>query len=103
MIAALLGATQGFGDAVGIAKKKISGVHQGAAVLFGGDREAPKSRLREGIVDGAELVGIVADGAIVQIRLNEQNLGAAALEAHDARIAELAAIEADVVRSDAGG
>src|SRR5262249_48917643 len=79
----------------------VLGVALGIGSL-GGDGEASERGFGEGVVDGAALVWIIANGAIFEVLLNEQNFGADALEADDARGAELAAVEADVVGADAG-
>src|SRR5579859_1488039 len=72
-------------------------------LLLRGCCESPERGLRKRVVDGAALVGVVADGPVFEIFLDEQNLGPAAFEAHDAGSAELAAVKADVVRTDARG
>ena len=102
-ISTLFGAAQSARNVVSVAQEKFGGVHQGVIFFFGGYREAGQDGFGEGVVDGAFFGGIVADGAIVQIFLHEQNFGPAAFEPDDARGAELAAVEADVVGADAGG
>src|SRR5690349_22815186 len=73
------------------------------SLFFRGYGESPERGLCERVVNGAALVGVVADGTVFQIFLNEQNLGSAAFEAHDAGSPELAAVKPDVVRANARG
>ncbi len=112
MIRALLGAAKRRGNAVSVSEEKVGGVNKYMAILLGciGDRfaillggngEAPKRRLRERIVDSTALIHVVGHRAIAEILLNEENFRPAALEPDDGRFAELAAVEADVIRADA--
>ena len=61
----------------------------------------PQRGLRERIVDRAAFVGVLAHRAVIEIFLDEQDLRAAALEAHDARRAKLAAVQPNIIRTDA--
>ena len=49
------------------------------------------------------LGGAAADGAEARVGLDEQDLRAHAIEAHESRVAELVAVEADGIGADAGG
>ena len=71
--------------------------------FFRGHRETPEHRFGERLSHRGAFIGIIGDRAIVQIRLDQQHFGADALKAHDARGAQLAAVEADVIGADAGG
>ena len=89
-------------DVVHVAQDERGRVDEDAAVGFGGGLEAPQHRRRERLRHRPPLVGVVAGRAKRVVRLDQQHLLADPLEAHDVRRAELAAIEADVVRAQAG-
>src|SRR5271169_3977679 len=88
---------------MGVAHEERGRVDQNPIVVFGCNLESPKNRLSERILNGPTLGGIVAAGAVAEIELLEKHSGADALELDDAAFAELTAIKADIVRSDAGG
>src|SRR5262249_5871618 len=102
-VRALLCASQRFWNSVSIAKEEIGRVHERMVLLFRADGESPKHGFRKGIANGAALVCIVANRAIVEILMNQQHFWPAAVEADDARSPELAAVQSDVVRSDSCG
>ena len=86
-----------------VAEQEIGGIHQHAAVALGGHREAPEHRPGKGVLNRAALGGVGARGTERLVGLDQQHLGPDALERHDFSGALLAAIEADVVRPQAGG
>ena len=98
-----LRAQDGARNVMRVAQVEAGGFHQDAAALFGGDIEAPQHGLREGLLDGALLVGAAADRAETVVRLHQQDLRPAALELDDAAAADLSAVEPQVVRAQAGG
>src|SRR5205809_658495 len=69
---------------------------------FRRDVEAPQHRLRERVLDRLALEQVAAARAERLIGLDEQDARPDALEQHHASAAALAAIEADVVRAEAG-
>ena len=90
-------------DVVGVAEEEIGGVDEGMIFFFGGDGEATEDGFGEGIMDGAAFGRVLADRAVIEIFLDEQDFGAAAFKADDAGGTELATVEADVIVADAGG
>src|SRR5580692_3673503 len=52
---------------------------------------------------GTSLVGVVAHRSVIKVFLNEQDLRPAAFESHNARLAKLAAVQPDVIRTDPRG
>src|SRR5882724_1025294 len=54
-------------------------------------------------MDRAAFIDVVAHRAVVEILLDEKNLRTAAFKANNARRAKLAAVQADVVRTDSRG
>ncbi len=109
LVGALLGACEGRGDVVGVAEEEVGGVDEDGAFravgggIFGLYLEAGEDRLGEGLAYGELLGGVVGGGAEHLVGLDEQHLGADALEAYDATGGGLAAIEADVVGAGAVG
>src|SRR5271167_96908 len=99
---ALVGALQRVDRVVCVAEVEVRGVYEDFVSAFGRDCESPQGGFGKGFGDGAPLVGIVGDGAETVVRLDKKHAGAAALETNDARLAHLAAVEADVIRTDAG-
>ena len=67
------------------------------------DREAPQDRARERVTHGARFGGVGRQRAELVVRLHHEDPGAGAFELHDARARQDAAVEADVVRPEAGG
>ena len=90
----------GAGD---VAQQEVGGVDEHAAVALTGDGEAPDHRLGERVFDRLALERVRAAGAERHVRLHHQHARADALERDDARAAAAAAIQADVVRAEAGG
>ena len=86
-----------------VAQVKARGVNQRPIAVFGGDFKTPEGRFREGVLDGAAFVGVVAVGAKSVIRSDQQNARSGSFETHDVAVTELAAIQTDIVRSDPGG
>src|ERR1041385_4490866 len=101
-VASLLRAAQAIGDAVLVAEEKVGGVDEDGLALARFDFESPQHRLRERVLDAAPLALVVAQRAIALVQLHEEHLRAGAVEADEARLAHLAAIEADRRRPDAG-
>ena len=89
------------GEAVRVAHEEVGEIDEHAAVGLGGDREAPENRLRERVFDRLAFGRIRRIRAVIVVRLGHENLRTDALELHDARAAELRAIEADVVGAEA--
>ncbi len=104
-IRAATGAGNRFGHAVRVADDEVGGVDQdgGAVGRLRFDVEAGHDGTREGCRHDALLVGVRRTGAEGGVGLDEQQLGAGALEAHDALAAELAAVEAEIVGACAPG
>ena len=59
------------GRVVGVAEEKAGGVHEHGIALFGHHVEAPMHRLREGLLDGPALGGVVGTGAVTLIGFDE--------------------------------
>ena len=93
----ILGRLQVDRDTVSVAQQKLGHIDQRAVVGLGGDREAPKHRLRERFLDRHALIGVVAVGAVSQVGLQHQDLGANTLEPDEITAAALSSIESDVV------
>ena len=102
-VAALLGSAEGLGDAVGVAEEEVGGVDEDSFGPFGGYGEAGQDGLGEGLANGQELVGVGGGRPEHQVRLDEEDLGAGALEVDDFAGGGLAAIEAEIVRAGAVG
>ncbi len=83
-----------------VAQEKFGGVHENTLAVFSLDRKSPQRRFRKRIAHRAPFVLIVAYRAIVQVRLDQQHLRPAALKAHDARRAQLPAVQPDIVRAN---
>ncbi len=101
-VVALLRRAQASRDAMHVAREEVGGVDCdgiGFALL---DFEAPQHRSRERVFNGVALIRIVAQRAKVRVRFDEQQLRADALEVDEMRLAHLAPIESDRIRSDAG-
>ena len=90
-------------DAMDVAQQKRRGVDKEPVVRARGDREPEQDRRGERVFHRPVLVRVRRRGAVAVVRLHHQNLPAHPLEAHDARAAELPAVEPDVVRADARG
>ena len=84
-----------------VAEQEIGCIDQQAAVALAGDREAPQDRFRERVLHRFALGGIRAARPKRLIRLHEQHPRPDALEIDDASAAAGAAIEPNVVRSEA--
>ena len=83
-----------------VAQIKTRGVDQRTIAVFGSDFKTPQRRFRKSVFHGAALVGIVAIGAKGVIRSRQQHAWPGSFKTHDVAIAELAAIQTDIVRSD---
>ena len=90
-------------QAFGIAKEEIGGIHQYVAVRFGAYGKTPEHGFGEGIGHGATLGGIGAGGAKRFVALHQQHARTDAFKFHQAAGAFAAAVETDIVRSQAGG
>ena len=86
-----------------ITQEKIRGVHQSVIFFFRCHGEPRQHRCGKGIAHRAFFGGVFADSAIVQIFLDEQNFGTAALETDNAGGAELSAVEPDIIGADSRG
>ncbi len=102
-VGALMGLFEAFGDTVGIAEEEVGGFDEECALRFGFDFESPEDAFGEGLGDGEALGGVWGAGAVVEVGLDEEELAADAGEVDDASLAELAAVEADVVGAEAVG
>ena len=78
-------------------------IDQHRRVLLGRNIEAPEDGLGKGLLDSASLVGVIGDGAVGVVRLDEQYLWAAALELYDPSTAYLPPVQSDIIRADSGG
>ncbi len=85
-----------------IPQQKGGEVHQHAAVFFCFDLETPDGRLCKGIGYRAALVGVVADGTEIVVGLYEQDFGANPVKLDNAGIAQLIAVQADVIGTHTG-
>ena len=100
-VRALLGVAQPRGHAVGVAQEEVGGVDADPAPGLGLDLERPQDGGSERLLDRLLLGGGAAEGAEARVALDEQDLGSHAIEADEARLAELVAVEADGVGADA--
>ena len=98
-----MGLFEAFGDTVGIAEEEVGGVDEDGSLLFGFDFESPEDAFGEGLGDGEAFGGVGGAGAVVEVWLDEEELAADAGEVDDASLAELAAVETDVVGAEAVG
>jgi hypothetical protein len=104
-----MGGGEGFGDVVRVAEEEVSGVNEdggglvGGVGVFGFDFEAPEDAFRKGLADGEALGGVRGAGAEVEIGLDEEDFAADAGKVDDAALAQLAAVEADIVGTEAVG
>ena len=87
---------------VDVTQVEVGGIDEHSVARLGGHRESPQHGLRKRILDGLSLERIAAARSEGLISLNQQHAWADALEAHDASRAAAAAVEPDVVRSQAG-
>ena len=88
---------------MGIAKIKRAGVDKHAASLFRRNFKSPQNGLGECLLHGSSFVRIVRDRSEIIVGLNQKNLRSDPLELDDTFATQLPAIQADVVRADAGG
>ena len=90
---------------VGVADEEVGGVDEdGAAGVFGFDLEAVEDGLGEGLADGEPTsAGSCGGGAEEPVGLDQEDLGAGALEVDDFAARDLAAVEAQVVGAGAVG
>lgn len=108
-VGALVGGLEGFGDVVGVAEEEVCGVDQeeggmgGGGGVLGLDFEAPEDAFRKGLADGEALGGVGGAGAVVQVGLDEEDFAADAGEVNEPPLAELAAVETDIVGAEAPG
>ncbi len=85
---------------VRVAQEEVRRVHEHPAVGFGGHREAPQNRLREGVLDRAALIRVGAVRAERVIGLHHHHPRPDPLEFDDPSLARLSAIDPDVVRPE---
>jgi hypothetical protein len=90
-------------DAVGISQQEGCRVDVNGSVNFAQDIEPPDDRTGKRFINGAKFVNIRTDGAIPEILLHHQDLRTGTLERHDARRAELSAIQAYIIGPDPSG
>src|ERR1700733_1858902 len=104
LVGSLLGAGEGFGYAVRVAEEEVGGVDEDrSAGVFRFYLEAVQDGLGEGLAD-SELLGWVGGrGTEALVGLDEQDLGAGALEADVLALGDLAAVEAEIVGAGAVG
>src|SRR5207247_7300484 len=88
--------------AVKISEQEIGSVDQHMSATLGGDRETEQHRLGERVFDRFALGRVATRRSKRRVRLDHQDLRSDPLEADDAAAAFLAAIEADIVRSQPG-
>ena len=103
LVAALLKLLQLVAELVGVAQQKGREVYQHPVALPGFGLEPPDDGLGKGLLHRFTLVGVGAPGAVVVVGLEQQDFGAAAHEFHDARLPNLAPVEAQVVGAHAVG
>lgn len=85
-----------------VAQKEVGGVDEYSIAFFGCDFKSPKSRFSERFFYRESLVLVVRRGAEIVVRSDEQDTWSNSIETHDCAVAELSAIETDVVRTDSG-
>src|SRR5688572_26803585 len=102
-IRALLSALQGRRHFVNVAQIKIGRVHKHASALLGCDFETPQRGFSKRVFHRKPFIRVIAVRAKTIIRRDEQHAWSTAIETHDRAVAELTAIESDVVRADARG
>ena len=93
------------GDSMPVAGQVGRDVHQHGWLLAGlrgalDDRAGPQHRGRERVLGGAALVGVAGVGHVAGVVGHQQQPVAGATEARDVLLADLPAIQADVVRAD---
>ena len=105
----LLFAGKGFGYAVGVAQEEVGGVDQDGTRSRGFHLKAGEHGGGEGLEDAGLLGGIGGGRTKGLVGLDEEDLGAEALEMHDAggviasvERSKLAAVKPEIVRSNAG-
>ena len=91
------------GHVVAVAHEILGEVDEQPVAGGGGDREAPQDRSRERVTHGARFGGARRQGAELIVRLHHQHLRPGAFELDDARAGQDAAVEPDVVRTEARG
>src|SRR5205085_3021280 len=96
-VRALLFSLERVGDLMNVAKVEVRRVNQDAIPFFGRDLESPQRRFSECVFYCDALIGIVADRAKVVIRRDQQDSWSTPIKTHDRAVAELSAIEADIV------
>ena len=80
-----------------VAQVEVCRINENAIAFFSGDFEAPQRRLCKCISHCQTLVGVIARGAEIVVRRNQQNAWPSAIETDNRAVAELTAIETDVV------
>src|SRR5947207_8389782 len=96
-VRALLSALKCVGDLMNVAQVEVCRVDQHAISFFSSDVKSPQGRLCESVFYRDTLVGIVAARAKTVIRCNQQDTWSSAIETNDRAVAELSAIETDIV------
>ena len=93
--------TKALCHAVRVAHQEVGGVHEHAAVALGGDGESPDDRLRERVFDPLSFKRAATHRAVVVVGLHQHHFRSHALERHHFGVAQLRAVEADVIRAQA--
>lgn len=96
------GAPKGRGGVVTVADDKGGQVDEDAGAFFGSHGKAPVDGAGEGVGDGLLFVLVDGGGAEALVGFDQEDFRADAFEAHEAGATDLAAVEADVIRAEAG-
>src|ERR1700723_1593763 len=99
LVGTLLSVDKLFTGAKGILQKEVCGVDQDRAVFFRFDLEAGENGLGKRLIDGQFLHGIGRGRTVLQIRCDQKNAGADAGEVYDPLLAQPAAVQSNVIRS----
>src|SRR6185369_16983309 len=96
-ISSLLSALKCLCDLVDVTQIKSRRVNQHPITFLSGNFEAPQCRLRKRISNCESFVCVVTDRAEVVVRRDQQDSWYSAVKTDDSTVAELTAIETDVV------
>jgi len=86
---------------MGVPQKEVSGVHQHTIIVIGLHRESGDCRFRKRILHCSSFRCVVGGRTKRVVRLDQQHLVTDAFKPYNARVPKLAAIETNVVRSQA--